>query len=600
LIDEESPPARPWLAPSVVAVVTALVFTPALWNEFAWDDETMLRQNPSYRGLGWREISWMLTTVHMTHYSPLSWITLGLDHVLWGMTPAGYHATSVVLHVITAGLFCLVAARLLEMAMAGAPDRSTPAVQVGAALAGLLFSVHPLRVESVVWVTERRDVLCGLFYVAAVLAYLRMVEAEAAGTQRRRRRLVPCLALFTLALLSKSMAVTLPLVLLILDVYPLRRLGGAVGWLTAAAWPVWREKTPFLVLSLVGGAVQIVALIVSGNVATVVRPGATGRVAIAVYDLALYLLKTGLPFGLSPLYELFPSPNFLGWPFIASGVVVLAITGLAVMQRGRWPALAAIWAGYVVILLPVLGTANTFQIAADRYTYLAGLGWALLGGFALAHAGRERLDVPFGDVAQGRLAVSGLAIAVLAGLVTLTVYQIHVWRDAEALWSHAISLDRRSTVAHYNLGVVRVGQGRLGDAVDHFTKTVDGRPSHADAHNNLGLALIRLGRPGEAVEPLRQALQLRPDFAFAHNNLGLALMRSGQRVAAEAEFIAALDTAPDLVSARVNLGALLLAAGRPAEALVHLERAATIDPSVSGLAEAREQARAASGPAPRR
>ncbi|HUG38661.1 MAG TPA: tetratricopeptide repeat protein [Candidatus Limnocylindrales bacterium] len=580
------------LLPVAVALVTALTFTPALWTGFVWDDEAMFLQNPSYRGLGWTELAWMFTTVHMTHYTPLSWLTLGLDHVLWGMRPSGYHATNVILHAVTAVLVSLCAARLLGMAMAGAPGPRTATVREGAALAGLLFAVHPLRVESVVWVTERRDVLCGLFYVAAVLAYLRTNSPDAARPARPPA-LHWCLLLFSLALLSKSMAVTLPLVLLILDVYPLRRLGGNVGWWGGAARRVWWEKAPFLLLSAAVGIVQIAALFASGNAATVVRPGALGRIAIAVFGLALYLLKTVLPVRLSPLYALDPERSFLAWPFLASGAFVVGMTVLAVAVRRRWPALLPVWLSYVVILLPVLGTANTFQIAADRYSYLAALGWAVLAGLLLAGRGRSDPDAAPHDALQERIAKSGLALAAIAGLIILTVLQIGVWRDAETLWTHALEVDPASPVAHYNLGVIRMGQGLLGDAEEHFTETVTFRPRHVEGHNNRGLALLWMGRPREALTPLREAVRRKPDFAYAHNNLGLAYLRVGDRASAESQFRKALAIAPDLTSAHANLGALLLSTGRAAEALAHFDRAAALDPSLAGLAEARAEAQAA-------
>ena len=588
-----------WLAPLLVALLTCIVFAPALRNGFVWDDDAMFLQNPYYRGLGWAQLGWMLTTVHMAHYTPLSWITLGLDYLLWGMAPAGYHATNVVLHAASAALFCRVAARLLGKATAGSSGEAGLAVQGGAVLTALLFAAHPLRVESVAWVTERRDVLSGLFYLAAVLVYLRACEAEAERGAPARGRYAACLALFALALSSKSMAVSLPVVLLILDVYPLRRLGGAVGWSGPAARRVWMEKLPFVLLSAAAGTVQLIALVASGNAATVVRPGALGRVGIAVYGLALYFEKTVLPIGLSPLYELYPQPDFLAWPFLVSGAVVLGLTGLALALRTRWPALLAVWVSSVVILLPVLGTVNTFQIAADRYTYLSGLGWALLGGGALAWWGGARPGAGRNDQRAG-FVIAALALVAVGALATLTVSQIQIWRDAEALWAYALRVDARSTVAHYNLGVIRMDEGRLEEAVERFAQAVRGRPDYAAAHNNLGLALIHLGRPAEAVEPLRRAVSLRPASAFAHNNLGFALMQLGRWAEASAQFAEALRIDPNGAMAHANWGEILLAQNRPAEALARFERALALQPSLAGLTEARARAQAALGRAERK
>src|SRR5438445_13285331 len=210
-----------WLAPLLIAFITFAAFLPALQNQFvSWDDDKNFLDNPHYRGLAWTQLRWMWTT-HMGHYIPLTWMTLGLDYLLWGMNPVGYHLTSLVLHAANAVVFFFVVHRILTLALPS-PAKRNHALAVSAGFAALLFAIHPLRVESVAWVTERRDVLSGLFYLSAILMYLRACERGARG----RGRYWAAVGLFAGALLSKSMVVNLPFVLLILDVYPLRRLGG--------------------------------------------------------------------------------------------------------------------------------------------------------------------------------------------------------------------------------------------------------------------------------------------------------------------------------------------------------------------------------------
>src|SRR3989441_10597471 len=214
-----------WLVPALIALVTFAAFLPALQNQFVnWDDHENFLDNPHYRGLGWTHLRWMWTT-HRGHYIPLTWMTLGLDYLLWDMNPVGYHLTSLLLHAANAVVFFFVVRRILTRALPS-PSEHGYALAVSSGVAALVFAIHPLRVESVVWVTERRDVLSGLFYLVAILLYLRACERGARG----RGWYWLSVAAFVCALFSKSMVVNLPVVLLILDVYPLRRLWGPIGW----------------------------------------------------------------------------------------------------------------------------------------------------------------------------------------------------------------------------------------------------------------------------------------------------------------------------------------------------------------------------------
>src|SRR5436309_13698099 len=284
---------------SVVAFLTIVTFLPALQNGFAgnFDDAKNFLTNPHYRGLGLTQIEWMFTTTHMGQYVPLTWITLGLDYLLWGMSAAAYHLTSLLLHAVTAVLFYFVSRHLIGLAT-GRPDASATAA--GAAVAALLFAVHPLRVESVVWVTERRDVVSGVFYMLTLLAWFRAVERE----PRSRRWYWASVALFACALLSKALTVALPIVLLVLDVYPLRRLGGAQGWWTPSARRVYAEKAPFVALAAVAAVIALVAIVRLGNMAALERLSLSERVGVSAFSLTFYLWKTLVPVGLSPLYEL--------------------------------------------------------------------------------------------------------------------------------------------------------------------------------------------------------------------------------------------------------------------------------------------------------
>src|SRR5213594_896373 len=313
-----------WLAPVLIALVTFAAFLPTLQNQFVtWDDSKNFLENAHYRGLGWTHIRWMWTT-HLGHYIPLTWMTLGLDYLLWGMNPFGYHLTSLLLHAANAVAFFFVVRRILKRALPSPSERGH-ALAVSAGFAALVFAIHPLRVESVAWVTERRDVLSGLFYLSAILVYLRACERGARG----RGWYWAAVGLFAGALLSKSMVVNLPFVLLILDVYPLRRLGGAVGWWSAPARRVYVEKIPFVLLAAAASAIALMAQLSHDTMIPVTHLSAPGRLAVSAYGLSFYLWKTVVPLNLSPLYELPRTMNPWAMPFILSYGLVLAKIGRA-------------------------------------------------------------------------------------------------------------------------------------------------------------------------------------------------------------------------------------------------------------------------------
>src|SRR3989454_6744454 len=289
----------PRIIPLALALVTFLVFLPTLWNGFvAWDDYMNLVENQDYRGLTWPQVRWMFSTMLMGHWIPLTWLTFGLDYVIWGMNPAGYHLTSLVIFALNAPVFYFVALRLLRHA-AGFTDG---ALRLSAIVATLFFAIHPLRAESVGWATERRDVLSGLFFLLTVLMYLKACDE---GGRRRRWLLAASIGLYGLALVSKGSVIVLPLVLVVLDIYPLRRLSGRwQEWTAAPARAVWLEKIPFLVLGIAGSAVTYYAQNANSFITPLARYPLSARPAMVFYSLWFYLEKTVVPQGLSPLYEL--------------------------------------------------------------------------------------------------------------------------------------------------------------------------------------------------------------------------------------------------------------------------------------------------------
>ncbi len=313
-----------------MAVLTLLVFLPALSNDFVnWDDERNFLMNSKYRGLGWTEIQWMWTSHLLGRYVPITWMTLGLDYTIWGMNPFGYHLTSILFHTVNAVLFYFLALALLRLALRDRPEEIQARIPIGALFAALVFALHPLRAESVAWVTERRDVVSGMFFLLAILAYLRGAP-DVPGAPIRRKYYWACFGFFILALLSKEIAVTLPVILLILDVYPLRRLR------SASIVRIVAEKIPFFVLSLADGVLALYIGKLEGLTASIIRVNWFSRLAISLYGLAFYLWKSVLPFGLAPFYALTYhkiDPGAL--PFQLSTVLVVLVTAGALVVRSK-------------------------------------------------------------------------------------------------------------------------------------------------------------------------------------------------------------------------------------------------------------------------
>jgi hypothetical protein len=476
-----------------VAVLAVLPFLPALDGEFLhWDDDVNFLNNPGYRGLGPRHLAWMLTTTLSGHYIPLTWLTLGLDFTLGGMDPWGYHLANLLLHGAGAALMYRVSRRLLAAALGVETGGSDLPLAAGAAVSALAFAVHPLRVESVAWITERRDVLCGVFYLLAVLAYLR--GTAAGGTLRGRDRVLS-LAAFAAALLSKSMAMTLPLTLLVLDLYPLGRR--RLGWRALLG-----EKIPHAVLAALGAAVAVWAVGRSAGWTSYATHGALDRVAMTVYSFWFYPSSMVWPVSLSPLYELPIHIDVLEWRFVGSALGLAAVTITLVALRRRFPGGLAAWAHSVIVLAPVSGFVHAGnQLAHDRYSYLSGLGFAVLLGGAVSWAilagrrGRLRGWVP--------AAIGAAAALVLLGWSAGTWRQSGAWHDSEALWRSAVASDPGCAICRNNLsGALVVSRpsdnSAMAEAEGRLLEAIVLRPEYPDAYRNLVALYTRQGRAREA------------------------------------------------------------------------------------------------------
>ena len=547
---------RAWLVGAALIPLVIVAFIPALDNGFVnWDDDKNFVENLFYRGLGPAQWKWAWSTFWLGVYEPLAWLLFELQYVYWKLDPRGYHLTSVLLHATNAVVLYVLVLTLLVRSRADLSLESPWSCSLGAGIATALFAVHPLRVEAVAWASCQPYLPCALFCMLAVLAYL---AAFAMGSSLHWVWLVCSFVLFVAALLFHAVAVSLPAVLLILDVYPLRRfMNDRPRWFTPAARRVWLEKVPFVIASLVFMGVAIAAR--RRALVSIEQNDFATNMAQVCYGIWFYIYKTVLPLDLVAVY---PSPKPMDWlapPFLLSIIGTLTMSVGSFLLRRRWPGLLAAWLSYLVILAPNLGIVRISErIAADRYSYIAMLGWVVVAAFCLCRLGR-RSSRP----RPGAAVTIALAIGVLLGLVPLTRDQCRIWRDSMTLWAHALTHGAGdSSEVHNNLGVELARLGKFGSAEAHYNTALRLEPHYIAAHNNLGVELARQGRFDAAAAHLAEALRLKPDYISAHNNVGVALNHQGKFEAAETHFRAVLRLDPHFVEAYSNLGVALASQGK--------------------------------------
>jgi len=566
------------LLPALIAVVTFAAFLPTLQNGFVnWDDQSHLVENPHYRGLGWAQLHWMFTTCFNGSCMPLNWVTYGLDYLVWGMNPAGYHFTSLLVHVANGVVFYFLSLRLLRLALESPGILSNVPVRLAAAFSALLFSLHPLQVEVVAWATGREIAIAGFFFILTLICYLRAAENDSAESSRRRW-MGAAWIFYALSLLGKEAALTLPFALLVLDVYPLKRLSGTQGKSLAPqvrriAW----EKVPFLLLALAAGIRGTLEKQQAGSFYPLASYDLAARLAQVLYSLAFYPWKVVFPAGLSPLYPVHPFTGLWSWPVLVSGAVVVSLSVGFFIARRRWPGGLAAWCFYGTLLLPVSGIlAFGPYVAADRFSYLPSLGWPVLAGAGLFYFWKLWVG--------GRIGVRKLvftqtvALLLLIGLGALSWNQTHVWKNSDTLWRHALSIDEESSFAHNNLGLVLAERGALDEAIGEFRRAVQIDPAFVEAQTNLGVFLARQGSAEEAIDHLRQALKIEPAFANAHNTLGNILADRGDLDGAVEHFRKALQTNPGSAMTHYNLGRALAQQGDLEGAVAHYRNALELNP----------------------
>ncbi len=564
------------LACLALALLTLTVFGRVVGHEFMHFDtlQYVIENRNVNQGLTGESIAWALTEFHVANWHPLTWLSHMLDVELFGLDAGGHHAVNLALHAL--------ATVLLFLALERASGELRPSLFVAA-----VFAVHPLHVESVAWVAERKDVLSTLFGFAALYAWVRYTEAPS------KARYVGAVLLFALGLLSKSMLVTLPCVLLLFDVWPLRRAR------TVPARALLLEKLPFFLLALASCAVTVVAQDAGGAVKTFDHFPLAMRAQNTSVAYVTYVWETLWPADLAVWYP-HPRDTLPAAKWIGAYVGLTLITGLVLALRRRAPHLLVGWLWFLGTLVPVIGWVQVGgQSHADRYMYVPQTGLAILIAWSVGALLR-----------RWKYAAPALGLAAIAALSTATWRQLALWKTTDELFQHTTRVTERNYVAHNVLGMNQVRAGRLEAGIAHFRTALHYQPTHYESYNNLGRALIEQGeleeaqrhfewsvahmpgnwdahhqlgiihgiegRHGLAEQLFGEALRLSPNAESAYN-LGLEYARVGKLTEALERFRAAIEMRPDFSRAQAQVGIQLLKSGRSDEAEPFLLEALRLD-----------------------
>lgn len=532
-----------------IALLTLAVFWQVNAFDFInYDDNQYVYKNPDIQdGLTLKSLLWAFTTSHASNWHPLTWISHIIDWQLLGAWAGGHHLTSVFLHIANSLLLYWVL-----QTMTGSIWRS--------GLVAFLFALHPLHVQSVVWVAERKDVLSAFFFMLSLWAY---------GVYVRRQKwaeYIWVVVFFILGLMSKPMVVTLPFVLLLLDFWPLKRIHqNNSGFILLR---LIAEKIPLLILSAVSSNITFIIQNHSGTVKSLDRIPLIDRVTNILTSYLAYILKTIYPSKLSIYY---PFPQEFPWWEIGLAVLAITLISITVLHLAhRSPHLIVGWLWFLGMLVPVIGLVQVgTQSMADRYTYLPLIGIFIMIAWTIPEPHGYR---------QKQFICAGIGI-VLLSLSFITWMQIRYWKNTLTLFTHAMHVTSRNIVAHDILGGTLLLQGQTDEALFHFNEILKINPAHANSIYNLGVAMTNKGLTALAIEKFRQTLMLEPDHAQARNNLANALLQQGKINEAIRHFQVILQNQPNHVEANINMGTALARLGRIDEAIAHYETAIQNDPA---------------------
>ena len=538
----------------LLLVGVVLIAYGAVWQfEFLnIDDDLYVTHNPHIqRGLSLDSVLWSMTAMEAANWHPLTWLSHMLDVQLFGLNPAGHHLTNLLLHMANVLLLFGVLQH-----MTGALWRS--------ALVAALFALHPLNVESVAWVAERKNVLSTLFWLLTMAAYIGYVRKP------HWARYLGMTGIFVLGLMAKPMLVTLPCVLLLLDYWPLGRLGKDSKEFWERLPRLAAEKLPLFIPVAAISVVTVAAQSQAGALSSWEGLPLGSRVANAVLAYGMGLKKMLWPMDLAIFYP-HPGNSLAVWP-VALAALLLVILSLGVWWQGRRSRYLVVgWLWYLGTLIPVSGLIQVGgQAMADRYAYVPLMGLFIILVWGTAELA-QTLRLPKAWLPAAALCV----VIVLIGAVRL---QLSHWRNSFTLFQHALEATQDNHMAHSNLGIAFLDKNDLDQAIDHFYKALEIKPTHAGVHTNLSIALRRKGRLDEALEHSIRSVQNNPDLAEAHNNLGISLFQKGRAEEALQEFRKALELKPDYPTCYYNLGVVLENQHRTEEAAESFRQALRLDP----------------------
>jgi tetratricopeptide (TPR) repeat protein len=539
-----------------LALITLAVYWPVREQQFVnLDDDLYVTENPYVlHGLTWEGARWAFTTSHGTHWLPLTWLSHMLDCQLFGVNAGALKLVNVAFHIASSLLLFL------------ALKRAT-AAEGPSAFVAMVFALHPLRVESVAWVAERKDVLSTFFWMLALWAYVQYVKRPGAG------RYLWVIAFFVLGLMAKPMVVTLPFVLLLLDFWPLGRTPWSPpvhqGVSKADPRRVVREKLPMFALAAGWSVITFWVTHGAGAIVSTEKIPVGLRVTNALMSYGRYLGKMVWPQELAVLYP------FSGVWSVSSVAIVtfFLVCGSVMVVRvaDRHPYLVVGWFWYLGTLIPVIGLVQVgVQSMADRFTYIPSIGILICVAWGVADMAAAK--------PQMRMAAAVGAAVVVSACAVATRMQLRYWSDSVTLLSRTVAVTAGNPLAQSNLGVALCNQGREYEGIAHLQEAVRLSPNFGYAHGHLGRAYFLLGRVGEGLDHLRKAVALDPGSALAHNNLGIALAQEGRLEDAAAEFAEAVRLKPDYALAQIDLGGVLASLGRAEEALPHVREAVRLRP----------------------
>jgi protein O-mannosyl-transferase len=583
-----------FLLAAIIALLSLAAYLPAIGNHFVnWDDDRIVYDNPYIRSINWSFFKWAFSGILLTGYwNPLVWISHATDYALWKSDPAGHHFTNIVLHAANTFLVVLLVIKLFKAALYSSANPSgvtgsgvlpllgDRAVLITAGMTGALFGLHPIHVESVAWVSERKDLLCALFFLLSIRSYIAFAidRADVAGGNRtttflRSRQYLLSLAFFVLALASKAMAVTLPFVLLLVDWHPLRRL-------TRQNFiAVFIEKIPFMAFSALISVVTVVAQQAIGTVRTLDTISLSTRALVAVKSLIMYLFKMAMPGDLLPFYPYDRGISFFSIEYLSLIALVITITVLSMVIAKRYRLWLSVWGYYAVTLLPVLGLVKVGEYSmADRFTYLPSLGPFLLVGLATAWAW-EKTDslAKRGLIAKNAIAI--LAIVTCLIMTYGTLKQIAIWKNSIVFWSYVIEkVPHRVPVAYNNRAIAFMESGQFDRALEDYTTAIDLDSASPGAYNNRGVAYQEIGQFDRAIKDHTKAITLKPDSPDSYKNRGLAFKEIGQLDRAMGDFNKAIALDPGYADAYTSRGMAYKVMGRTELAMENYDKAISLDP----------------------